>query len=100
MDEILISIIDNMEKRIVFADEYHTIRYINKSAKENFERKNLTDLLNKSVLEFHNLETNEKIKMAVRMLKANSSLNKVTIGTTDIFAVRVNNIFRGYYEIF
>lgn len=100
MEKILINIVDNMEKRLIFADEYHIIRYLNNAAKSHFSKKNYKNLNGKSVLKFHDEETKEKIKMAVNVLKSNNSLYKVTIGDTNIYAVRINNVFRGYYEIF
>ena len=39
MEEILINILDNMEKRIIFADNKAIIRYLNKAAKEHLLKK-------------------------------------------------------------
>lgn len=100
MEEILINIVDGMEKRLIFVDEYHIIRYLNQSAKEHYKKKGYKNLIGTSIFKFHNEETNEKIKMGVRVLKSNRTLVKVTIGETDIFPVWIKERFVGYYEIY
>lgn len=100
MEDILITIVNSMEKRLIFVDDYHIIKYLNNAAKEHYLSKGYRDIVGKSIFSFHKEKTNEKIKMAVRVLEANNSLPKATIGDTDIFPVRINNKFCGYYEIF
>ena len=100
MEEILISIVNNMEKRIIFVDEFHIIKYLNNSAKEHYKKKGLCNLVGRSIFEFHKPEKNEKIKNAVKTLDEDNSINKVTIDSATMYAVRVNNKFCGYYEMF
>lgn len=100
MEEILINIVDGMEKRLIFVDEYHIIRYLNKSAKEHYKKKGYKNLIGTSVFKFHNEAINEKIKMCIRVLSSNKTLVKVTIGETDIFPVWIKEKFVGYYEIY
>ena len=97
MEKILINIVENMKKSIVFVDEYNTIRYLNNSAKKYYEKRNYPDLIGKSVLSFHDQNLNEKIQMATRMLKNNISLESVEIGKIRIFTVRSDEKFYGYY---
>lgn len=97
MEKILINIVENMKKGIVFVDEYNTIRYLNNSAKKYYEKRNYPDLIGKSVLCFHDQNLNEKIQMATRMLKNNVSLESVEIGKICIFPVRSDEKFYGYY---
>ncbi len=100
MEEILISIANGMENRLIFVDEYHIIRYLNNSAKSHYLKKGYKNLIGTSILKFHCDETKEKIKMAVRVLKNNNTLAKVTIEDTDIFPVWIKDRFVGYYEIY
>ena len=97
MEKILINIVENMKKSIVFVDEYNTIRYLNNSAKKYYEKRNYPDLIGKSVLSFHDQNLNEKIQMATRMLKNNISLESVDIGKIRFFPVRSDEKFYGYY---
>lgn len=100
MEEILINIVDNMEKRIIFVDEFHIIKYLNNSAKEHYKKKGLCNLVGRSIFEFHKPETNEKIKNAAKTLEEDNSLSKVIIGSATMYAIRVKNKFCGYYEMF
>lgn len=100
MEEILINIVNQMEKKLIFVDEYHIIRYLNQSAKEHYLKKGYKNLIGTSIFKFHSEETKEKIKIGVRVLKSNKTLVKVTVGQTDIFPVWIKERFVGYYEIF
>ena len=64
MEEILINILKNMEKRIIFADNKLVIRYLNKEEKQHLLKKGLKDLEGKSLLKFHKDETNKKLLSA------------------------------------
>lgn len=101
MEEILINILDNMEKRIIFADNKAIIRYLNKAAKEHLLKKGLRDLEGKSLLEFHKDETNKKILSVLQDLEMDKNLEKVMINTTAIYAVRDDdkNLI-GIYEMY
>ena len=101
MEEILINILDNMEKRIIFADNKAIIRYLNKAAKEHLLKKSLRDLEGKSLLEFHKDETNKKILSVLQDLEMDKNLEKVMINTTAIYAVRDDdkNLI-GIYEMY
>jgi transcriptional regulator with PAS, ATPase and Fis domain len=99
MEEVLINIVENMEKGVVFVDEYNTIVYLNKSAKEYYSKKTEKQLIGESVLKFYQVDIKRKIIMAVEMLRQNKSLKKVTIEDTDIYPVWINDTFSGYYKI-
>lgn len=101
MEEILINILNNMEKRIIFADNKAIIRYLNKAAKEHLLKKGLRDLEGKSLLEFHKDETNKKILSVLQDLEMDKNLEKVMINTTAIYAVRDDdkNLI-GIYEMY
>ena len=47
-----------------------------------------------------NISTDVPLSDQLGVIEANNSLPKATIGDTDIFPVRINNKFCGYYEIF
>ena len=101
MEEILINILNNIEKRIIFADNKAIIRYLNKAAKEHLLKKGLRDLEGKSLLEFHKDETNKKILSVLQDLEMDKNLEKVMINTTAIYAVRDDdkNLI-GIYEMY
>ena len=101
MEEILINILDNMEKRIIFADNKAIIRYLNKAAKQHLLKKGLKDLEGKSLLKFHKDETNKKLLSALEDLQMNNNLEKVMINTTTIYAVRdEDKNLIGIYEMY
>ena len=39
MEDILITIVNSMEKRLIFVDDYHIIKYLNNAAKEHYLNK-------------------------------------------------------------
>lgn len=101
MEEILINILNNMEKRIIFADNKLVIRYLNKAAKQHLLKKGLKDLEGKSLLKFHKDETNKKLLSALEDLQMNNNLEKVMINTTTIYAVRdEDKNLIGIYEMY
>ena len=101
MEEILINILNNMEKRIIFADNKLVIRYLNKVAKQHLLKKGLKDLEGKSLLKFHKDETNKKLLSALEDLQMNNNLEKVMINTTTIYAVKdEDKNLIGIYEMY
>ena len=101
MEEILINILNNMEKRIIFADNKLVIRYLNKVAKQHLLKKGLKDLEGKSLLKFHKDETNKKLLSALEDLQMNNNLERVMINTTTIYAVRdEDKNLIGIYEMY
>ncbi len=101
MEEILINIINNMEKRIIFADNKGIIRYINKSAKEYYLKKGIKKLVGKSLVEFHKTKTNKEILAVLDKLELDNTIEKVIINDTTIYVVRdKEKNFMGIYEIY
>lgn len=101
MEEILVDIINCMEKRILFADDKGIIRYLNNAAKVHYLKKGLNNLIGRSLFEFHKDETNKKILSILEQFKNDSNLNKEVINTTTIYAVRDSNgKFKGIYEMY
>lgn len=100
MEEILVNILNNIEKKVVYVDENNVIKYLNKFAEEYYSKKGKNDLLNKSIIDFHKDKSNEKIKEAVEKLKNDCSLKKVDMGHSIIYPIRINDKFCGYYKIF
>ena len=101
MEEILVNIIQYMDKRIIFADNYHTIRYLNRKAIEHYAQKGYHNLIGESVLSFHKPETKQKLKDAVWTLKKNKDMMQYQINNTIIYAVRnQNKELIGYYEMY
>lgn len=101
MEEILMNIIQYMDKKIIFADNYHIIRYLNKKAEEHYASKGYNNLIGESVLDFHKPETKQKIKDAISELEKNKDMTKFQINQTVIYAVRnKENKLVGYYEMY
>lgn len=101
MEDVLLNIVHYMDKKIIFVDDYHIIRYLNQKAKDFYSQKGLNNLIGKSLLNFHKPETNEKIKEAVRTLEKDKELPSFQINETVIYAVRdKNKQLVGYYEMY
>lgn len=101
MEEILINIVNNMEKRIIFADNKGIIRYINKSAEEYYLKKGIKKLVGRSLVEFHKTKTNKEILTVLDKLEIDNTIEKTIINDTTIYAVRdKEKNFMGIYEIY
>lgn len=97
-------ILDSFESPIVFADNDHIIRYLNKAAKVRYyEKRGHADLIGKSLFECHKPESNEYIKRIHERLLAGepSIFLKVNEDHERITVVGVRNAagqLLGYYE--
>lgn len=101
MEEVLINIIQYMDKKIIFADNYHTIRYLNQKAIEHYASKGYNKLIGESVLSFHKPETKQKLKDAVLTLEKNKDMMQYQINNTIVYAVRnKKGELIGYYEMY
>jgi PAS domain S-box-containing protein len=100
------ALLDTIHNPIVFVDNDHVIRYLNKAAKiRYYEKRGYSNLIGKSLLECHNPVSREQIRLIHQrlldgevevFLKVNPDKEKITI-----VAVRnVDGQMLGYYERF
>jgi DUF438 domain-containing protein len=66
--EMLSAILDNWHKPLVFVDNEHIIRYLNRPAKKHYAK--FGDVIGKSLFECHNADSRRKIKEGYAQLKA------------------------------
>jgi hypothetical protein len=97
--------LDSIDSPIVFVDNGHIIRYLNKVAYIRYERRGFSNLVGKSLFDCHNPESKEYIKRiherlfageTTIFLKVNKDQEKITVvGVRDADGQLV-----GYYERF
>lgn len=98
------AILDSVKNPIVFVDNDHIIRYLNRSAKVRYyEKRGYSDLIGKSILDCHNSTSAKQITEAHQRLQKgenevylepDKNQEKVTV----IVGVRdVGGILLGYY---
>lgn len=102
----LLHLLDSINFPIVFVDTKHVIRYTNKKANERYiEQKGDSDLIGKSVLDYHKSESKEKlIKLFERMLNGEDEIYLTLSDEKEhIYMVAVRDEkgdLIGYYERF
>lgn len=104
--EIYEALLDTVNCPIVFVDNDHIIRYLNKTAKiRYYEKRGYSDLIGKSLFECHNPESEKLVKQIHSKLL--SGENEVFLKVSDdnekitVVAVRdVSGKLIGYYERF
>jgi len=99
------AILDSIDSPIMFVDNSHIIRYMNKVAEIRFERSGFSNLVGKSLFDYHNHASKEYIKRiherllageTAVFLKVNKEHEKITIvGVRD-----ADGQLLGYYEWF
>lgn len=100
------AILDSMSSPIVFVDNTHVIRYLNKAAKRRYyEQRGFSDLIGKALFDCHNQTSAEAIKKiharlqdgeAEVFLKIDQDRQKLTVvGVRD-----AEGHLLGYYERF
>jgi PAS domain S-box-containing protein len=98
------AILDSVKNPIVFVDNDHIIRYLNRSAKVRYyEKRGYSDLIGKSILDCHNstsanqiTEAHERLQKGENevYLEPDKNQEKVTV----IVGIRdVGGILLGYY---
>ena len=100
------ALLDTISNPIVFVDNDHVIRYLNKSAKVRYyEKRGYADLIGKSLFECHNAESEKLTKQIYNRLLNGES--EVFLKTSDdhqkvtVIAVRdADGKLIGYYERF
>ncbi|MBF0573380.1 MAG: PAS domain-containing protein [Desulfamplus sp.] len=100
------AILDSIDSPIVFVDNNHIIKYINKQAKiRYYEKRGYSDLIGKSLFDCHNQESIEYIKRihdqllageTSIFLKENKDQEKITI----VGVRNEDGQLLGYYERF
>jgi PAS domain S-box-containing protein len=99
------AILDSVDSPIVFVDNDHIIRYLNKTAKVRYEKRGYSDLMGKSLFDCHNPASTESIKrIHERLLTGETSIFlKVNEDQERITIVGVHSAagqLLGYYERF
>ena len=100
------ALLDTISSPIVFVDNDHVIRYLNKAAKVRYyEKRGYSDLIGKSLFECHNPESTKMTKQIYNMLL--NGENEVFLKMSDdnrkvtVIAVRdPAGKLIGYYERF
>jgi DUF438 domain-containing protein len=65
------AILDTISSPIVFVDNTHTVRYLNKAARTRYyEKRGVSDLIGKSLFDCHNLSSEKEIKNIHARLEA------------------------------
>jgi len=99
------AILDSVHSPIVFVDNDHTIRYLNKAAKVRYEKRGYSDLMGKSLFDCHNPASKESIKRiherlltgeTAIFLKVNKDQERITVVGVRSSAGQL----LGYYEWF
>ncbi len=104
--EFCTAILDSIRHPIVFVDNDHIIRYLNKAARVRYyEKRGYAEMIGKSIFDCHNSSSVNQIKQLHQrllsgedeiFLKVNKDQEKVTIvGVRDI-----DGKLLGYYERF
>lgn len=100
------AILDSIDSPIVFVDNNHIIRYLNKAAKVRYyEKRGYSDLINKSLFDCHNPASREYIeRIHDRLLTGETAIFlKVNEDQERITVVGIRNAagqLLGYYERF
>lgn len=100
------ALLDCIDSPIVFVDNGHVIRYLNKAAKiRYYEKRGYSDLIGKSLFECHNPVSQEHIRLIHKrllngegeiFLKVNKDKEKITV----VGVRNANGQMLGYYERF
>ncbi len=100
------AILDSLDSPIVFVDNDHTIRYLNKAAKVRYyEKRGYSDLIDKSLFDCHNPASKEDIKrIHNRLLTGETAIflmvNKDQERITVVGVRSAAGQLLGYYERF
>jgi PAS domain S-box-containing protein len=99
------AILDSVKHPIVFVDNDHIIRYLNRAAKVRYyEKRGYSDLIGKSILDCHNSTSANQITQAHERLRKGESevylrLDNYQEKATVIVGVRDGSgVLLGYYE--
>ena len=100
------ALLDSINSPIVFVDNDHIIRYLNKAARiRYYEKRGYSDLIGKSLLECHNPVSQEQIRLIHKrllagedeiFLKVNKDKEKITV----VGVRKADGQMLGYYERF
>ena len=101
----VLALLDGMPDPIVFADNDHVIRYLNRAAVRKYEARGYSSLLGKSLMDCHIPESQEKIRRMHAELKdgLDEVFERVNREGQRVFvrAVRDDgNQLLGYYQRF
>lgn len=103
---MLKSILESITHPIVFVDNQHIIRYVNKAAKEKYGKKGHLNLVGTSILQYHNERSRKIILDTYEMLENSEEDEKLLVMKSAgqkilIRAVRdASGKLIGYYERF
>jgi PAS domain S-box-containing protein len=100
------ALLDTVNSPIVFVDNDHVIRYLNRAAKiRYYEKRGYTDLIGKSLFDCHNAESEKQVRQIHS--KLSDGENEVFLKMSDnnekitVIAVRdADGKLIGYYERF
>ena len=101
-----LAILDTVNHAIVFVDNGHIIRYLNKAAaKRYYEQRGYSDIIGHSLLDYHGAASQAQIKEVYQRLQTGE--DQISLGVnqynelTTVVAVRdKDRSLLGYYEWF
>ncbi len=99
----LTAILDALDQEVVFVDNDHIIRFMNREAKEHYyDRSGYSDLIGKSIFDCHNETSCQMIRdVHARMVKGEDVIELPTEDNPDYAMVAVRDERRkllGYFE--
>jgi DUF438 domain-containing protein len=99
------AILDSIDSPIMFVDNGHIIRFMNKAAKNQFDKIGFLNLIGKSLFDCHNPASTEFIKRIHERLIAGESriflkVNKEDEKMTVVGVRNTDGQLLGYYEWF
>lgn len=104
--ETLLAILDTINHPIVFVDNNHIIRYLNKPAeKRYYDKRGYPDLVGKSLFDCHKPESNERVREIHDRMKNGEDeiFLKVSSENENLTVIAVRDkqgALIGYYERF
>jgi len=101
--ETFIAILDTIDQEVVFVDNDHIIRFMNRAAKRHYhDRSGYTDLIGKSIFDCHNEVSCQMIKKVyARMVMGEEVICLPTEDNPDYSMLAVRNEkgeLLGYFE--
>ncbi|MDC7125675.1 MAG: PAS domain-containing protein [Spirochaetales bacterium] len=104
-EKIFYYILEQHKYPIVFVDNDHIMRFMNKAAIEKYSKRGGSSLIGKSIFDCHNERSNEMIKEYYKKMAAGENeifltVNKANQKVTMIAVRDDNEKLLGYYERF
>ena len=104
LQEVFRPIVDDYPEPIVFVDNEHIIRYLNKAASQRYAKKGHHNLVGQSLLACHQEKSGKKILDTYEQLRAGSNEEFLYVNDgKNLYMTAVRDkegILLGYYERF